>query len=104
MATTPEGLPYPSGTDKVVDGDDAIHALAVGAGTTFMLPVALNAAQYPRATVMVAELAVNFDANGRIYLDTSGTFSQILYATVQATTYPFMCACVNRSLANLQFY
>jgi len=29
MATTPGGLPYPVGTDKVVDGDDAIHALAV---------------------------------------------------------------------------
>ena len=28
MATTPNGLPYPVGTDKVVDGDDAIQALA----------------------------------------------------------------------------
>jgi hypothetical protein len=28
MANTPGGLPYPLGTDKVVDGDDAIHALA----------------------------------------------------------------------------
>jgi hypothetical protein len=28
MALTPGGLPYPVGTDKVVDGDDAIHALA----------------------------------------------------------------------------
>ena len=28
MATTPGGLPYPVGTDFVVDGDDAIHALA----------------------------------------------------------------------------
>jgi len=28
MATTPGGLPYPVGTDKVVDGDDAIKALA----------------------------------------------------------------------------
>lgn len=29
MATTPNGLPYPVGTDKVVDGDDAIKALAL---------------------------------------------------------------------------
>ena len=29
MATTPGGLPYPVGTDKVVDGDDAIKALAL---------------------------------------------------------------------------
>jgi hypothetical protein len=28
MATTAGGLPYPIGTDKVVDGDDAIKALA----------------------------------------------------------------------------
>lgn len=28
MATTPGGYPYPEGTDFVVDGDDAIHALA----------------------------------------------------------------------------
>jgi len=28
MATTANGLPHPVGTDKVVDGDDAIHALA----------------------------------------------------------------------------
>lgn len=29
MALTPGGLPYPVGTDKVVDGDDAIKALAL---------------------------------------------------------------------------
>jgi hypothetical protein len=34
MATTPNGLPYPVGTDKVVDGDDAIKALA-----TFLDPL-----------------------------------------------------------------
>jgi hypothetical protein len=28
MGTTPGGLPYPDGADKVVDGDDAIKALA----------------------------------------------------------------------------
>jgi hypothetical protein len=28
MATTADGLPYPVGTDKVVDGDDSIKALA----------------------------------------------------------------------------
>jgi hypothetical protein len=28
MATTANGLPYPVGTDKVVNGDDAIKALA----------------------------------------------------------------------------
>lgn len=28
MATTADGLPYPVGTDRLVDGDDAIKALA----------------------------------------------------------------------------
>jgi hypothetical protein len=28
MATTASGYPYPVGTDRVMDGDDAIHALA----------------------------------------------------------------------------
>jgi hypothetical protein len=28
MATTPNGYPYPVGTDRVMDGDDAIHNLA----------------------------------------------------------------------------
>lgn len=28
MGTTPAGLPYPEGTDFVMDGDDAIKALA----------------------------------------------------------------------------
>ena len=37
MATTPGGLPYPLGTDFVVDGDDAIHALA-----TALRPTAPN--------------------------------------------------------------
>lgn len=33
MALTPGGLPYPVGTDKVVDGDDAIKALAIAVDT-----------------------------------------------------------------------
>jgi hypothetical protein len=36
MALTPGGLPYPVGTDKVVDGDDAIHALALGVDPAFI--------------------------------------------------------------------
>lgn len=35
MATTPGGLPYPVGTDKVVDGDDAIKALALAVDPAF---------------------------------------------------------------------
>jgi hypothetical protein len=35
-ATTPGGLPYPVGTDKVVDGDDAIKALALAVDPAFV--------------------------------------------------------------------
>ena len=32
-ANTPKGYPYPLGTDRVTDGDDAIHALATAVDT-----------------------------------------------------------------------
>jgi hypothetical protein len=40
MGTTPKGYPYPEGTDLVVDGDDAIEALATAIDTK--LPAALT--------------------------------------------------------------
>jgi hypothetical protein len=36
MATTTNGLPYPVGTDKVVDGDDAIRSLAESVDTSLL--------------------------------------------------------------------
>lgn len=33
MANTPKGFPYPVGTDRVMDGDDAIRALATAVDT-----------------------------------------------------------------------
>lgn len=32
-ANTPKGYPYPLGTDRVTDGDDAIHSLATAVDT-----------------------------------------------------------------------
>lgn len=34
MANTPKGFPYPVGTDRVMDGDDAIRALATAVDTS----------------------------------------------------------------------
>lgn len=102
--TTTEGLPYPLPTEPVRDGAVAIQNTATAAGTTFMLPLNLAAGRYSRVGVMTSELAVNFNSSGRIQLDTSGTFSSIIYATCQSTTYPWMCACVNRNSAVLEFY
>jgi len=33
MANTAKGYPYPVGTDRVMDGDDAIHSLATAVET-----------------------------------------------------------------------
>jgi hypothetical protein len=48
MATTPQGLPYPLGTDRVVDGDNAIRALAEAVSS--YMPV-LNARQTAQQTL-----------------------------------------------------
>jgi len=54
MATMPGGAPYPLGTDHVVDGDDAIHALATYADRTH------------------AELSGNATANNGVAVAVSG--------------------------------
>ena len=51
VATTPKNYPYPVGTDRVMDGDDAIHNLAIAidynvanmAGGTVIASVPANA-------------------------------------------------------------
>ena len=54
MATTASGLPYPVGTDRVMDGDDAIKALAeaLTPSAWTVLPLAsgilVNAGRTPR--------------------------------------------------------
>ena len=62
-ANTAKGYPYPLGTDRVMDGDDAIHNLAsavdskigVGAGGTATLP-------QPSAANTPVNIAVTFPA------------------------------------------
>jgi hypothetical protein len=62
-ANTAKGYPYPLGTDRVMDGDDAIHNLAnavdsklgVAAGGSATLPA-------PSATNIPVSLAVTFPA------------------------------------------
>jgi hypothetical protein len=46
-ATTPTGWPYPEGTDRVMDGDDAIHALASRLDTLLGYGIASGVALTP---------------------------------------------------------
>lgn len=54
MATTPGGLPYPVGTDLVVDGDDQIRALA-----TTIDSAAFGGSSRIRASAASAALPIN---------------------------------------------
>lgn len=57
MGATAKGYPYPEGTDRVMDGDDAIHALAdavdvkLGVAAAGSVTVAINAAASGTAAV-----------------------------------------------------
>lgn len=61
MATTPKGYPYPLGTDRVMDGDDAIHSLATAVETLAGVACAGNATlPAPSAINVPTTLAVTF--------------------------------------------
>lgn len=47
MANTPKGYPYPVGTDRVMDGDDAIRALAEAVDSDALYTRATNTGQGP---------------------------------------------------------
>lgn len=62
MATTTHGYPYPLGTDRVMDGDDVIKALATAVDTQLGV-AASGMAAVPTPTVNVgAALAITFPA------------------------------------------
>lgn len=52
MASTPNGLPYPVGTDRVMDGDDAIRNLAT-ALRIYTATVTVTLTATPTAAVVV---------------------------------------------------
>lgn len=60
-ATTPKGYPYPLGTDRVMDGDDAIHALATAVDTRLGVATAGNVVTpVPTALNQQTSVAVTF--------------------------------------------
>lgn len=78
-ATTPKGFPYPLGTDRVTDGDDAIHNLATAVDTTVgvmaagtmttAVPTALNT---PVSTALTFP-AGRFNATPQVMASLSGS-------------------------------
>jgi len=57
MALTPGGLPYPVGTDKVVDGDDAIHALALALDPLYLQATEASGIQGTQGNPVKSSLA-----------------------------------------------
>ncbi|HEY7031572.1 MAG TPA: hypothetical protein VH482_09610 [Thermomicrobiales bacterium] len=63
MATQPNGAPYPVGTDRVMDGDNAIQALAKWGDDRALLYIG-QPATTPYAFKVYAASPVNFDPSG----------------------------------------
>lgn len=61
MANTPHGYPYPVGTDRVMDGDDAIHSLATAVdGQLGVMASGLATTPTPGAVNTAMTVAVTF--------------------------------------------
>jgi hypothetical protein len=62
-STTPKGFPYPLGTDRLMDGDDAIHDLALAVDTKVgVIAAGLATIPAPGALNTVASVAVTLPA------------------------------------------
>ena len=62
-ANTPKGYPYPLGTDRLMDGDDAIHALATAIDTNLGAAAAgIASLPAPSGAGVATSLAVTFPA------------------------------------------
>lgn len=74
MGTTPKGYPYPEGTDLVMDGDDAIQALAEAVDAKSTYGIAAGTVQVTGITVGNAQsVTVTFPA---------GRFTNDVYITI----------------------
>jgi len=62
MATNAKGYPYPLGTDRVMDGDDVIHALADAVAAKLGQQVATGQASVALNNATTANVAVTFPA------------------------------------------
>lgn len=84
-ATTPNNLPYPLGTDRVMDGDDAIKALAL-ALRYCTVSATVNLSTTPTAGVAVTFPAGLFSAAPVVLSILSGTGSTTWVGGVNGVT------------------
>lgn len=76
MATTSGGLPYPTGTDKVVDGDNAIQALAEAVEARFARVTArgtVDAQSVPSGSSHQPLIVIPNDTTGFTFADNAFT-------------------------------
>lgn len=92
-ASTPHGYPYPLGTDRVMDGDDAIHNLAtavdtqLGAAAQGTVSCPITAVSTP-VSVSITFPSGRFNAVPAVTLGAGGTnpdFFRVSVSNVTAT-------------------
>jgi len=92
MATTPGGLRYPLGTDKVVDGDDAIHNLATDVDSRWFTPPttawttvvvgALSATKPIVTLAFLATITTNAQGDGNAPIPAGLALSSLISASI----------------------
>jgi hypothetical protein len=104
-SNTPNGLPYPVGTDRVMDGDDAIKALALALDTGsgwvaipyasgYIAPAALGALQYRKLGALLFIRGGVTNAGGSL------PAANVTVATLQAAARPLVVHSVMASPQN----
>lgn len=104
-ATTTKGYPYPLGTDRLMDGDDAIHNLADAvntkagtlAGGVLTVPVTVNATNYQVAVTFPVGRFVN---PPRVVCSTLGTAPANTACCVYQNSLPTATGCVITGVRN----
>jgi hypothetical protein len=108
MALTGHGYPYPVGTDRVMDGDDAIHALATAVDTQAGVLASGKATVPITVQGTTASVAVTFPAgrfNGVPFVATSpvGNAPQQFTQSIASVTATGFTINGNRSIGTAVF-
>lgn len=102
MATNPKGYPYPLGTDRVMDGDNAIQALADAVAAKLGQQVATGQVQVALNNAASANAAVTFPAGvftvvPRVVCVLAQNTSQVYATSGSVTASGFTCSLIARA-------
>jgi hypothetical protein len=86
MGTTTKGYPYPEGTDRVMDGDNAIQSLAEAVDTTTAFTHALPVGQAVPATTVTAQTWQAATEDGNSLTKTSASVWTVTAAGLYVVT------------------